>query len=226
MHESFSKEYCCSNKHIMCYHYLWKDVLDVLSTDVRHFEVHDPHFETHILHFPYCQTSGQDTNLCPWFYKDSPIYIACNTHSTVKNFTHPTRKHRICIHLPSFKYTVIRKSLRDFRTRLHDNQDRHGRKEHIEHLQGRTETWSVSLSVDMLLSALSVLVVAQSSSEIPEGLMNNPVQLGQGQPIANHDFVHFINFPSIISNSLPIIFPVSHFTSCYMCTYCSAIQQL
>ena len=27
----------------------------------------------------------------------------------------------------------------------------------------------------MLLSALSVLVVAQSSSEIPEGLMNNPV---------------------------------------------------
>ena len=28
----------------------------------------------------------------------------------------------------------------------------------------------------MLLSALSVLVVAQSISEIPEGLMNNPVQ--------------------------------------------------
>ena len=32
-----------------------------------------------------------------------------------------------------------------------------------------------SLSIDMLLSAVSVLVVAQSSSEIPEGLMNNPV---------------------------------------------------
>ena len=28
----------------------------------------------------------------------------------------------------------------------------------------------------MLLSAVSVLVVAQSSSEFPEGLMNNPVQ--------------------------------------------------
>ena len=27
----------------------------------------------------------------------------------------------------------------------------------------------------MLLSAVSVFVVAQSSSEIPEGLMNNPV---------------------------------------------------
>ena len=29
----------------------------------------------------------------------------------------------------------------------------------------------------MLLSSVSVLVVAQSSSEIPEGLMNNPVFL-------------------------------------------------
>ena len=29
----------------------------------------------------------------------------------------------------------------------------------------------------MLLSAVSVLVVAQSSSEIPEGLMNNPVNI-------------------------------------------------
>ena len=32
-----------------------------------------------------------------------------------------------------------------------------------------------SLPFDMLLSAVSVLVVAQSISEIPEGLMNNPV---------------------------------------------------
>jgi len=29
----------------------------------------------------------------------------------------------------------------------------------------------------MLLSALSFLVVAQSSSEVPEGLMNNPVYM-------------------------------------------------
>ena len=33
-----------------------------------------------------------------------------------------------------------------------------------------------SLTIDMLLSAVSFLVVAQSSSEVPEGLMNNPVQ--------------------------------------------------
>ena len=32
-----------------------------------------------------------------------------------------------------------------------------------------------SLSIDMLLSAVSVLVVAQSIFEIPEGLLNNPV---------------------------------------------------
>ena len=32
-----------------------------------------------------------------------------------------------------------------------------------------------SLPIDMLLSALSFLVVAQSISEFPEGLMNNPV---------------------------------------------------
>ena len=39
------------------------------------------------------------------------------------------------------------------------------------------KTWRDSLPVDMLLSAVSVLVVAQLSSEIPEGLINNPVFL-------------------------------------------------
>ena len=37
------------------------------------------------------------------------------------------------------------------------------------------KTMRDSLPTDMLLSALSFLVVAQSSSEVPEGLMNNPV---------------------------------------------------
>ena len=37
------------------------------------------------------------------------------------------------------------------------------------------KNWRDSLPIDMLLSAVSVLVVAQSISEIPEGLMNNPV---------------------------------------------------
>ena len=37
----------------------------------------------------------------------------------------------------------------------------------------------------MLLSALSVLVVAQSSSEIPEGRMNNPVLMNMHKPVEN-----------------------------------------
>ena len=40
------------------------------------------------------------------------------------------------------------------------------------------KTWRDSLPIDMLLSGVSVFVVAQSSSEIPEGLMNNPVYNG------------------------------------------------
>ena len=40
---------------------------------------------------------------------------------------------------------------------------------------GYLKTLRYSLPIDMLLSAVSVLVVAQSSSEVPEGLMNNPV---------------------------------------------------
>ena len=39
------------------------------------------------------------------------------------------------------------------------------------------KTWRDSLPIGMLLSAVSVFVVAQWSSEIPEGLRNNPVQL-------------------------------------------------
>jgi len=37
------------------------------------------------------------------------------------------------------------------------------------------KTWRDSLPIDMILSAVTVLVDAQSSSEIPEGIMNNPV---------------------------------------------------
>ena len=39
-----------------------------------------------------------------------------------------------CSMIPNYEgyiYRVIHKSLRDFRTRLRNNQDRHGRKEHI-----------------------------------------------------------------------------------------------
>jgi hypothetical protein len=39
----------------------------------------------------------------------------------------------------------------------------------------KKKTWRDSLFIYMLLSAVSVLVVAQRSLEVPEGLMNNPV---------------------------------------------------
>ena len=71
---------------------------------------------------------------------------------------------------------VIHKSLRDFRTRLRNNQDRHGRKEHI-HRERERETLQVSVlpyRCSICAPLVSVLVVAQSSSEILEGLMNKP----------------------------------------------------
>ena len=45
----------------------------------------------------------------------------------------------------------------------------------------------------MLLSAVSVLVVAQSSLEIPEGLMNNPVDNGQVSDSGRNNSVLFLN---------------------------------
>jgi len=44
----------------------------------------------------------------------------------------------------------------------------------------KKKTWRDSLPIDMLLSAVSVLVVAQPSSEIPERLVNYPVLLQTG----------------------------------------------
>jgi len=46
----------------------------------------------------------------------------------------------------------------------------------------KKKTWRYSLPVDMFLSAVSVLVVGQPSSEVPEGLMNYPVLV----------FTHFV----------------------------------
>jgi len=73
-------------------------------------------------------------------------------------------------------YRVIHKSLRNFPTRLRDNQDRHNRKEHIEYLEGRTETWNVSPSVDMLPFGVTIPANVPQRSEIQEGLMNYPVR--------------------------------------------------
>ena len=56
------------------------------------------------------------------------------------------------------------------------------------------KTWRDSLSIDMLLSAVSILVVTQSSSEIPEGLMNNPVYMIHinNVPIYRYIYIRFM----------------------------------
>jgi hypothetical protein len=42
-------------------------------------------------------------------------------------------------------------------------------------MEPRKQTWRDFAPIDMFLSAVSVLVVVQLSSEVPEGFMNNPV---------------------------------------------------
>ena len=51
----------------------------------------------------------------------------------------------------------------------------------------------------MLLSVVSVLVVAQSSSEIPEGLMNNPI------------FLRHATKAHVLFHKIPIYFLISCF---------------
>jgi hypothetical protein len=49
------------------------------------------------------------------------------------------------------------------------------RKAAIEHLQGKTDTWSVSPQVDMLPFGTTIPATAPLSSEIPESLTNYPI---------------------------------------------------
>jgi hypothetical protein len=44
-------------------------------------------------------------------------------------------------------------------------------------LVNKKKTWRDSAPIDMFLSAVPVVVVVQLSSEVPEGLMNNPVYM-------------------------------------------------
>ena len=55
----------------------------------------------------------------------------------------------------------------------------------------------------MLLSAVSFLVVAQSSSEVPEGLMNNPVFL----KIQRYEFCYFAERVTDLSKACTVFNP-------------------
>jgi len=61
-------------------------------------------------------------------------------------------------------------------------------------VQKKKKTWRDSPSIDMLLSAVSILVVAQSSSEIPEELMNNPVY--HGLVLFKNQNINYLNYNS------------------------------
>jgi len=63
----------------------------------------------------------------------------------------------------------------------------------------------------MLLSAVSVLVVAQSSSEIPEGLMNNPVYITKCNVGLSFIFRYSQVFNVVFSCQAADIQPVSDF---------------
>ena len=52
----------------------------------------------------------------------------------------------------------------------------------------KKKTWRDSAPIDMFLSAVSVLVVVQQSSEVPEGLMNYPVYTRGVQKVMSHIF--------------------------------------
>jgi len=67
------------------------------------------------------------------------------------------------------------------------------------------QNWRDSLPIDMLLSAVSVLVVAQSSSEIPEGLMNNTVyRFSTNAQYGYYFFLPWRNSPQLCQGQLII----------------------
>jgi hypothetical protein len=78
----------------------------------------------------------------------------------------------VCCH---FKYRVLYKSVRDFRSLRYSSRDGHAEGEHVN--RGRdTPSFCPTVRVlDMLLSAVCVLVFAPPISEVSEGPMNYPV---------------------------------------------------
>ena len=82
----------------------------------------------------YRPTSTRPLCLYGMLWGDLELYhkkITWNTKLFVLVSLFPYQCTPITLNINKIKYRVIHKSLRDFRTRLRNNQDRHGRKEHI-----------------------------------------------------------------------------------------------
>ena len=73
------------------------------------------------------------------------------------------------------KCRVIHESVRDFWPLRYGSRDGHAEEEHVNRGRDTKKAWRDFLPIDMLFSAVSVLVVAQPSSVVPEGLTNYPV---------------------------------------------------
>jgi hypothetical protein len=60
---------------------------------------------------------------------------------------------------------------------------------HIEHLYGRTETWTLSPSLDMLHFGVTIPATVPQRSETPEGLTNYPVLVDK-QPLTAQEIIY------------------------------------
>ena len=82
----------------------------------------------------------------------------------------------------------------------------------------------------MLLSAASVLVVAQSSSEIPEGFMNNPVHITNvavnNQEIFKQILLHVVLIQGISTFSQNNCQPLMPSEECILASNLSTIYDL
>jgi hypothetical protein len=72
-------------------------------------------------------------------------------------------------------YRIIHKSFRDVRPLRHTSRDGHAEGEHVNRGTDTASFCPNLTGARYVLSAVSVLVVAQPSSEVPEGLINYPV---------------------------------------------------
>jgi hypothetical protein len=94
--------------------------------------------------------------------------------------THADTPHDILLPPAAMSYSiyrVIHKSLRDVRPLRYSSRDGHAGGEHVNRGTDTPKFLSYLTGIDMLLSAVSVLVAVQPSSEVPEGLTNYPVYL-------------------------------------------------
>jgi hypothetical protein len=79
------------------------------------------------------------------------------------------------LHVLILIYRVIHKSLREVRPLRYSSRDGHAEGEHVNRGRDTPKFLSYLTGARYILSAVSVLVVEQPSSEVPEGLMNYSV---------------------------------------------------